>query len=426
MVQLPAPLRIILTVAVAAFWPLALAAQESAGVEAADEVSEVASPSMESWTPTRAVSDWDLYAGRVYATTSPVWVQAEYLLWWLQGNPLPPLLTTSTPGTPRAEAGVLGEPNTQVLLGGDRVDDQARSGFRTSLGIRLGHWFDALMDAEVQFDYLWLGDGQTSGGVQTDSFEHEILARPFFNTQTGQQDAQLISFPNVIVGGVLMETSSDLRSAGVLFRREWRSGSRGRLEWVAGYRYFQLQERWGAQETLLVTDPGGDVAMGTTFDMLEGISTWNEFHGGDLGLQWWLRTGGCTFEIVTKMAIGGIARTVELGGETLITSPGDAPLLTPGGLLVQPTNMGRYRTGRFTALPELSIKVRRQLTRQLVLTAGYSLMVVDHVVRSGDQLDLAVNPTQFGGGTLAGAARPAVLMHDSTLWLHGLSVGLEW
>lgn len=426
MVQLSAPLRMILIVALAALGPLALAAQEPEAVEAAVDDADLASPGMESWTPTRAVSDWDLYAGRVYATTSPVWVQAEYLLWWLQGNPLPPLLTTSAPGTPRAEAGVLGEPNTQVLLGGDRVDGQARSGFRTSLGIRLGHWFDALMDSEVQFDYLWLGDGQTSGDVQTDSFAYDILARPFFNTQTGQQDAQLISFPSVVVGGVLMETSSDLRSAGVLFRREWRSGSRGRLEWVAGYRYFQLQERWGAQEQLLATDPGGSVALGTTFDILEGVSTWNEFHGGDLGLKWWLPTRSCTFEVVTKMAVGGIARTVEFGGETLVTSPGDSPVLTAGGLLVQPTNIGRYRTGRFTALPELSIKVRRQLTRQLVLTAGYSLMVVDHVLRSGDQLDLVVNPTQFGGGTLSGAARPTVLMNDSTLWLHGLSVGLEW
>src|SRR5579885_3479831 len=29
-----------------------------------------------------------------------VWVDAEYLLWWTKGSPLPPLLTTSPPGTP--------------------------------------------------------------------------------------------------------------------------------------------------------------------------------------------------------------------------------------------------------------------------------------------------------------------------------------
>jgi hypothetical protein len=77
-------------------------------------------------------------------------------------------------------------------------------------------------------------------------------------------------------------------------------------------------------------------------------------------------------------------------------------------------------------VPELSIKLRRQLTHHLILTVGYSLVVVDNVVRTGDQLDLVINPTQINGGTLSGAARPAVLMNDSTLWLHGLNVGLEW
>ena len=77
-------------------------------------------------------------------------------------------------------------------------------------------------------------------------------------------------------------------------------------------------------------------------------------------------------------------------------------------------------------MPELSIKLRRQLTHHLILTVGYSLIVVDHVVRTGDQLDLVVNPTQINGGTLARCACPAVLMNDSTLWLHGFNVGLEW
>src|SRR6266496_5985866 len=34
------------------------------------------------------------------------WVRAEYLLWAVKGQPLPPLLTTSPPGTPRENAGV--------------------------------------------------------------------------------------------------------------------------------------------------------------------------------------------------------------------------------------------------------------------------------------------------------------------------------
>ena len=88
--------------------------------------------------------------------------------------------------------------------------------------------------------------------------------------------------------------------------------------------------------------------------------------------------------------------------------------------------MGRHHSSCFTTAPELSIKLRRQLSRYLILTLGYSVMVVDNVVRTGDQLDLVINPTQLNGGTFSGVPRPAALMNDSQLWLQGFSVGLEW
>ena len=137
--------------------------------------------------PTAAVSDWDLYAGSIYSNTSPLWVQAEYLLWWLNGADMPALATTSPLGTPREEAGVLGAPGTEILFGGDAYGDDARSGFRTSLGVRLGHWFDRFMASELQFDYLWVGDGQ-AGDYETSTPQHAILGRPFWNSELGQQD----------------------------------------------------------------------------------------------------------------------------------------------------------------------------------------------------------------------------------------------
>ena len=153
-------------------------------------------PTWSSWTGPvprpRAVSDWDLYAGSVYANTSPIWVQARVSLLVAAGKPLPPLVTTSPAGTPQAEAGVLGEPNTQVLFGGNRVDDEARSGFRTSLGVRLGHWFDAWMDSELQFDYC----GWVTGRPRVTS--RRIRRSMRFSRgrssmrNSGQQDAQLI------------------------------------------------------------------------------------------------------------------------------------------------------------------------------------------------------------------------------------------
>src|SRR5689334_904180 len=45
-----------------------------------------------------------------------LWVNAEYLMWWLNGDPLPPLVTTGPPST----GGILG-PGTHILFGDQRV-----------------------------------------------------------------------------------------------------------------------------------------------------------------------------------------------------------------------------------------------------------------------------------------------------------------
>jgi hypothetical protein len=374
---------------------------------------------------TAAVSDWDLYAGGIYSNTSPLWVQAEYLLWWLNGADMPALATTSPLGTPREEAGVLGAPGTEILFGGDAYGDDARSGFRTSLGVRLGHWFDRFMASELQFDYLWVGDGQ-AGDYETSTPQHAILGRPFWNSELGQQDAQLVSYPGVAEGGIWVETDSHFRSAGVLFRQGWLFGDSGRLEWLAGYRYVQLQEDLFVDELATSTDPGSFVPAGTVFQIHDEFRVNNEFHGGDIGLQWWSCLHGWNLEVTSKVALGGLTRTADVYGSTLIDVAGGPTFETAGGLLALPTNMGSHASCRFVAVPELNVKLRRQLSRYFVLTLGYSVLFVDQVARVGDAVDLAVNPSQLNGGVLIGDPRPAYHLRGSQLWLHGLHVGLEW
>ncbi len=397
---------------------------ETASHEWAESVSR--QPSSRRPSQFGTMSGWDLYAGSVYANTSPVWFHAEGLVWWLQGNRLPALVTTSPTTVPRDQAGVLGDPHTSVLFGDERVDDQVRGGFRTAMGVRLGHWFDSLMDSELEFGVMWLGDGQTSGDFYAASLGDPILARPFYNAALDAPDSQLIAFPDLVVGDILIETSSDLLSTGAVVRQAWLRHEDARLDWLAGYRYARLREELYASEHLISTELGGPIAFGTTFDVLDEFRTRNEFHGGDLGLQLWTHMHGWTVEVLGKVAVGAVARTVEINGSTLVEpGVGDASL-TSGGLLTAPTNIGRYQSCRFSALPELTIRFRRPISRFFTFSVGYTAMLLDHVVRTGDQLDVVVNPTQLGNGVLAGPPRPTVLMNDSTLWVHGLTIGLEW
>jgi hypothetical protein len=372
------------------------------------------------------MSPWDEYMGRVYANSSPVWVSAEYLLWWISGNAVPALVTTSPEGTPVADAGVLGQPGTATLFGGDRVDYEARSGFRTELGVRLGHLSDALADAELEASFFWLGDGQSTGSFFAESAGGPILARPFWNSQLDAPDSQLVAYPGIVLGDIRIQTDSDVISAGLRFRRGWRQRPKARVDWLLGYRYLRHRENLTINERLESMDPMGTVEVGTLLDVYDEFAVWNEFHGLDLGLQWGFKRGCWSAELLTKIAVGSVFRTVEIFGETIVVPPIDAAFRTDGGLLALPSNMGRHRSDEFAILPEIGVKLRRQLTHSFVLTLGYNVTVINHMARTGDQIDTTLNLSQAGDNPLTGDARPAFSLTHSNLWLHGFSVGLQW
>src|SRR5262249_12638789 len=122
------------------------------------------------------------------------WLRAEYLLWWTRSLHVPPRVSTRPAGSPVGQAGVLGAPGTAVLLGNGDFFDRVRSGGRLTAGAWLDH--EQTIGVEGYFFGLeGLADHFTaaSDGVP-------ILARPFFNAQTGNGDALLIAFPGSVRG----------------------------------------------------------------------------------------------------------------------------------------------------------------------------------------------------------------------------------
>jgi hypothetical protein len=380
------------------------------------------------WIPPGAglgPTSWDLYTGSIYANSGPLWVQAEALMWWLKGNRLPPMVTSSPVGTDPAEAGVLGEPGTGILAGDGRVDSQMRGGFRTAMGVRLGYWSDSLMDAELEVGFMWVGDGQSSGDFFGESTGDPILARPYVDAQTDTPASRLVAYPGSAEGFIDIETSSDLLSTGIVFRRGWKESEWGRLDWLAGYRYLRLQEELFARENYISTNPV-DPFFDNEVDVVDVFNTWNEFHGLDLGVKYWVSRGPWSLELTGKLAIGSLTRTLEAEGSTLFVPAIGNPTLYEGGFYALPTNEGRYRSSRLSALPEIGFTLRRQISHDFIFTFGYNLLLVNNVVRSGDQLSLNINASQFNGGALVGPDAPRVRMKDSVLWAHGFNIGVEW
>lgn len=361
------------------------------------------------------------------------WITADYLLWWTKGNNLPAMVTTSPAGTPQTDAGVIGAANTAVLFGNGEIDNEDRSGLR----LTFGHWADPDGTVGIQATYFSVFDDTGTGdffaqttGVIGAGGGSPILARPFFNVDPANtgEDARLVSFPNVVDGSISITSSSEMHSASVLLRQHWRSGCRGRIDLIGGYRYFRLRDGFLVREGLVLTDPAGLLPIGTTLAIEDRFLAENDFHGGDMGFlaEFW---NGCwTLELLAKVALGNLHREATISGQTVIdTPPAGGAVVSNGGLLALPTNSGSQTSNDFAALPEFGINVKYEPRRNVAIQAGYTLLLLNDVSRSGELIDRVVNATQLNGGALVGTARPTSQFDNQTdFWAQGLNVGVTF
>ena len=122
------------------------------------------------------------------AWTDRWWVDAGFLMGFVQPGHLPPLATTSPPGTPQALAGVLG-PNTNILFGDRDVDGDMRLRFSH----RRGAWFNDDRTLGFEMGFFWLTGLDQSFAASSNG--STILARPFTDAATGVPASLLVAFP---------------------------------------------------------------------------------------------------------------------------------------------------------------------------------------------------------------------------------------
>ncbi|MCA9162969.1 MAG: BBP7 family outer membrane beta-barrel protein [Planctomycetales bacterium] len=369
-----------------------------------------------------ASSSASRYVPSSYTPSNRNYARGEYLQWWIQGNSTPPLVTTSTPGTARANAGVLGLNSTTVLVGGDALDDGLRFGGR----LTLGHWFDDGQMTGIEFSLMGLGGDDTN--INFASNGAPILARPFFNQNLNQQDAQLAAFPGVVTADQLsVMTDSEFYSANILLRHNWRTGSHGHIDLIGGYRYARFGEGLLITEDLTVVDPGAGVPVGTTFDIQDRFDASTDFHGGEIGMITEFYHGPVSFSFLTKLAIGGVRQRVVIDGSTTVTQPNTPPVTTDAGLLALPSNSGTFTNNEFALLPELNATATYQVSSCLAITLGYNLLYLTEAVRTGDQIDTTLDLTQIppNGAAVGPLTRPIANIQSTSLWAQGISVGAE-
>jgi len=352
-----------------------------------------------------------------------LWAQADYLLWWTKGNALPPLVTTSPDETPRAQAGVLGQPGTEVLYGDDRYLNDSRNGARLDFGA----WIDPRRSIGIGGGFFTLENA--SNGFSAASDGEPILARPFFNPNTSAEDSALVAYSStltgdIIAGAITANTSNSLVNAnaymtGLLYREYG-----VRFDLLGGYRFTRFDEDVTVTENLVITEQGGFAPPGTTFNTLDSFDVTNEFNGGELGILFESTTGRWSIDGAFKIGLGNMHQSVNIWGSTVVTPPGGGSDSREGGLLALPSNIGYYSQNVFAVVPEARFDVSYHITSWWRIQAGYTFIYWNNVVRAGHQIDTTVNTTQLDP-VQVGPDRPAFSFVKGDLWAQGLNVGTE-
>jgi Putative beta barrel porin-7 (BBP7) len=348
-----------------------------------------------------AAADLRLKAKAPPPPVGAFWLEADYLLWSVKGDKLPALVST----------GVLGAPGTVVLFGDAAVNDRWRSGGQ----IKAGYWFDPQHAQGLEASFFGLQDLST--GFNASSGGNPVLARPFLNVLIGVQDAQLIASPLLGSGQIAINETSRLWGAGFAFRKEICASCAGRVSALVGYRYLH------ASDDLVSNQQSNVIGIAPfTASITDRFGTANDFSGLDLGLTGEVRSGAVTFEWLGKVAVGANYSSAQIDGATVAVG-GGAAVVSPGGLLALPSNMGSFSQTRLAFVPEVALKLGYQVTSRLRVHAGYDLLFWSNVVRPGNVIDTGINPSQLPPGSLVGTSRPAPRLDGSDFWAQGLNLG---
>lgn len=362
------------------------------------------------------------YAGASMPCEESCWFATEYLLWWLRSGPTPPLVTSGDP----ASRGILGAPGTAVLFGGDRLDYGTFSGLR----LKAGAWIDEEKDFGVEVNGFLTESRSVGFQMASNASGSPAIFVPA-QTSPGVEGSFTLATPLVFdpvfgpfqnTGAVAVASSTRLWGSEIngLY---WREGGRNfDMVWLAGFRYLSLQE------DIRMRGFSDDLLADIQIDYRESFATRNDFYGPQAGLR--VRYGGRRWSLDTTglIALGNTHQSINVTGSNVLTGTGVVNGVFPGGVLTQPSNLGRRSFDQFSVVPSLHFRYGYDLSNYLRAFVGYDVLYWTGVVRPGDQIDRNVNFSQspaHNSGPVTGPATPQQLHDRSDFLAHGINFGIE-
>lgn len=351
-------------------------------------------------------------ASEYFGPPGDFWLRAEYFLWNLKSERLPPLVTTG----PTGSGGVLGQAGVATLFGGPSLELNPFSGGRFTAGV----WFESSYTCGFEGSYFFLAERSakftaTSSGLPGTP----DLALPFVNALTGQPASSILASAGLASGAVLVRVPTELQGGeATLVWNVCRCPSYS-VDCLAGFRY--LGQSGQLSITDVTTTLGAAPIPGNRLTTSDLFAARNHYYGGQVGGRFDYRWHGLVLGLTEKLALGGRTTDILITGSTVQTTATGAVTQTASGLLTQPSNIGKHSDDAFAVVNEINVQAGWQCHDCLQVFVGYTFLYVSSVVRPGDVVDLVVNQAQATGGP----PRPAFAPRATDFWAHGLNAGLE-
>ena len=362
-------------------------------------------------------------------TNEKCWVAADYTVSFFRPMQFAtPLVTVGNPLDPLP--GALGQPGTLVVFGSSPVDLSTIPGVRLEIG--------TFADDHNRYSIEWIGftttQNRQSFAINSDANGNPVIARPFLNFATNGEDAFLIANPGAFTGGVRVETSSLLSSVELNARSHAYWWERLHADALFGLRYTRLAESLTIRDqitplqTNLLSFNGTTVNAPSFLQDMDSFGTANYFVGPQFGgrLRW--EAPRFVLDVYGKVAMGLTQEHVNINGSTSLVTPTGTQTVT-GGVLAQQSNIGTFNRSVFGILPEFGLGVGVDVTPHVRVRLGYSVLIWNHVVRPGNQIDRNINPGQVPGspnfGLTSGVTSPIFRFNDEMFWSQTFNVGIE-
>jgi hypothetical protein len=177
--------------------------------------------------------------------------------------------------------------------------------------------------------------------------------------------------------------------------------------------------------------PVGGVVTGppATVSIVDRFQVTNRFNGAFIGLRNELRWGMWSLNTTAKLGFGHMHQILQIQGTTAFVNPNtNVAGSSFGGLYANSSNIGKFDNDEFAVIPELSVNVGLNLTRQLSAYIGATVLYANRVARPGDQLNPVIDattvpfhPTYGNPGSVP--ATP-ILFNQNEFWLYGVNFGM--